>query len=203
MLGVVTDPELSLITGGFTIAAVLVTFGGSYLLERARSRRDARQARDSAIADLLTASVELVLAVNTIRAAYQHRTNTRARLIIAAALLRDLPNLSSWKDFADRGVQKTILRTTIGLARDQDTESRTIVLDFAGMITPQTSRFFAAVTAVTMQADAAIADAARQLGAAGGALLEAAGARKHKHDRARSRFGRELGKFRVVVDQRR
>jgi hypothetical protein len=28
--------------------------------------------------------VELVLAVNTIRAAYQHRTNTRARLMIAA-----------------------------------------------------------------------------------------------------------------------
>jgi hypothetical protein len=60
MLGVVTDLELSLITGGFTIAAVLVTFGGSYLLERARSRRDARQSRDSAIADLLTTSVELV-----------------------------------------------------------------------------------------------------------------------------------------------
>ena len=123
MLGVVTDLELSLITGGFTIAAVLVTFGGSYLLERARSRRDARQSRDSAIADLLTTSVELVLAVNTIRAAYQHRTNTRARMMVAAALLRDLPNLSSWKDFADRSVQKTILCTTIGLARDQDTES--------------------------------------------------------------------------------
>jgi hypothetical protein len=59
------------------------------------------------------------------------------------------------------------------------------------------------VTAVTMGPDAAIADAARQLGAAGGALLEAAGARKRKHARARSRFGRELGKFRVVVGQRR
>jgi len=39
----VTGLELSLITGGFIIAAVLVAFGGSYLLEQARSRRDARQ----------------------------------------------------------------------------------------------------------------------------------------------------------------
>lgn len=203
MLGVVTDLELSLITGGFTIAGVLVTFGGSYMLDRARDRRAAARSRDSAIADLITTSIELVLAVNTIRAAYQHRTNTRTRLMIAAALLRDLPDLSSWKDLTDRGVQRTILRTTIGLARDQDTDSRTIVLDYAGMITPQTGRFFAAVTAVTMAPDNKTADAARRLGAAGGALLEAAGARKRKHVRARSRFEQELGKFRVVVDHRR
>jgi hypothetical protein len=38
----------------------MVTFGGNYLLERARDRRAARQSRDSAIADLLTTSVELV-----------------------------------------------------------------------------------------------------------------------------------------------
>jgi len=74
MLGVVTDLELSLITDGFTIAGVLVTFGGSYMLDRARDRRAAGQSRDSAIADLITTSVELVLAVNTIRAAYQHKS---------------------------------------------------------------------------------------------------------------------------------
>jgi len=202
MLGAVTDLDLVLATGGFTIGAVVVTFGGNYLLERARDRRAGRQARDSAIADLLSTSVELVLAVNVIRAAYQYRTSNRARLMIAAAVLRDLPNLDSWKDLTDRDVQRTILRTTIGLARDRDAETRTTAADYAGMVTPQTSRFFAAVTAVTMGPDKKIADAARQLGAAGGALLEAAGARKRKHESARSRFERELGKFRAAADRR-
>jgi len=202
MLGAVTDLDLALITGGFTVAAVLVTFGGNYLLETARGRRADKRARDSAIADLLTTSVELVLAVNAIRAAYQYRTNNRARLMIAAAVLRDLPNLDSWKDLTNRDVQRTVLRTMVGLSRDRDAEARMTVVDYAGMVIPQTSRFFAALTAVTMDPDRKIADAARPLGAAGGALLEAAGARKRKHESARRRFERELGKFRAAVDRR-
>ena len=202
MLGTVTDLDLSLITGGFTIAAVAVTFGGNYLRDKARDRRADKQSRDAAIADLLTASVELVLAVNAIRAAYQHRTNARARLMIAAALMRDLPNLDTWKDLTDRDVMRTLLRTATGIAREQDTNARTIVLDYTGMVTPQMSRFFAAVTAVTMGPDKALAAAARQLGTAGGALTETVGARKRKYARARSRFERELGKFRSVAAQR-
>src|SRR5580698_980225 len=66
ILGTVTDLGLALITGGFTIGGVVVTFGGSYLRDKARDRRADRQARDSALADLLTTSVELVLAVNAI-----------------------------------------------------------------------------------------------------------------------------------------
>ena len=147
ILGTVNDPGLALITGGFTITAVAVTFGGNYLRDKARDRRADKQSRDSAIADLLTASVEMVLAVNTARAAYQHRSNTRARLMIAAALLQDLPNLDSWRDLTDRDVIRTSLRTATGLARDQDTGNRTIVLDYAGIVIPQASRFFAAVTA--------------------------------------------------------
>ena len=186
MLDTVSELALALITSGSTIAAVIVTFGGNYLRDKVRHRRADRQARDSALADLLTTSVELVLAVNAIRAAYQYRTSNRARLMIGAALLRDLPNLDSWKDLTDRDVQRTALRTIVGLARDQDTETRTIVTDYAGMVIPQTSRFFAAVTAVTMIADKKTADTARQLGIAGGALLEAAGARKRQHARALS-----------------
>lgn len=203
ILGTVNAPDLSLITGGFTIAAVVVTFGGNYVLGKARDRQAEKQARDSAIADLLTTSVELVLAVNAIRAAYQHRTSTRARLLIAATLLRDLPNLDSWGDLIDREVMRASLRTATGLARDQETDNRTIVLDYAGMVLLQTSRFFAAVTAVTMGPDKEITDAARQLGAAGGTLLEATGARKRNHAKARSRFDQELGKFRAVADRRR
>ena len=192
----------SLITGGFTITAVVVTFGGNRYLDKARDRRADKQSRDSAIADLLTASAELVLAVNAARAAYQHRTGIRYRLMIAAALLQDLPNLSSWRDLTDRDVLKTSLRTATGLARDQDAGNRTIVLDYAGLVIPQASRFFTAVVAVTMGTDKELADAARRLGTAGAALLEAAGERKRGYARARSQIERELGKFRAVVDRR-
>jgi hypothetical protein len=103
-----TDLDLALITGRFTIAAVVVTFGGNYVLGQARDRRADKQSRDSAIADVLTTAVELMLAVNAIRAAYQHRTNARARLMIAAALMRDLPDLDSWRDLTDRDVMRDV-----------------------------------------------------------------------------------------------
>jgi hypothetical protein len=37
----VSDPGLALITGGFTVAAVIVTFGGNYLLDKALNPRAA------------------------------------------------------------------------------------------------------------------------------------------------------------------
>jgi hypothetical protein len=199
----VTDLDLSLITGGFTIAAVAVTFGGNALLDILHDHRARKRARDAAIADLLTASVELVLAVNAVRAAYQHRTGGRARVLIAAALLQDLPDLDTWKSLTDRTVTRTLLRTASGLAREQDVNARKIVLDYAGMAMPQISRFFAAVAAVTLGHDTDLADAARRLSAAGGELLENVGARNRKQARARTRFDKELGKFRAVTDQRR
>jgi hypothetical protein len=67
--------------------------------------------------------------------------------------------------------------------------ARTIALDYAGMVTPQMSRFFAAVT-VTMGPRKAIATppGARHPQAARSRPQQA---QKPKHARARSRFGRE------------
>ncbi len=124
MLGAVSDLGVALITGGFTIGAVVVTFGGNALLERARARRASGESRDAAIAEVLAASIDLVLAVAAIRAAHEHRTNRRMRLFIAAALLRDLPDLDSWKAFTDRSVQRVALSTLTGLAREQDADTR-------------------------------------------------------------------------------
>ena len=53
ILSPVNALDLSLITGGFTIAAVAVTFSGNYLRDRARDRRAEKLARDSVIADVL------------------------------------------------------------------------------------------------------------------------------------------------------
>lgn len=119
MLGEVTDLDVALITGGFTITAVIVTFGGNALLDMVRARRAARDSRGAAIAEVLTASIDLVLAVNAIRAAHQHCTDSRARMLIAAALLRDLPDLNSWKALTDRHVTRTALSTLTALCASE------------------------------------------------------------------------------------
>ena len=124
---------------------------------RARARRVAGESRDAAIAEVLAASIDLVLAVAAIRAAHEHRTNRRTRLFIAAALLRDLPDLDSWKAFTDRSVQRVALSPLTGLAREQDADTRMIAMDFAGLVVPKTNRFFAAVTAVTLGPDKELA----------------------------------------------
>jgi hypothetical protein len=203
MLGQVSDLDVALITGGFTIGAVIVTFGGNALGAMWRARHAAREARDAAIAEVLAASVDLVLAVNAVRVAHQYRTNNRARLLIAAALLRDLPDLDSVKALTDRHVLRTALGTVTGLARERDGDTRMIALDFAAIVVPKTNRFFAAVTAITLGPDKELAAAARRLATAGGELLEASGARKRRQASTRRVFDRELGKFRAAADRRR
>jgi hypothetical protein len=97
----VSELDIALITGGFTIAAVVVTFGGSAVADSLKARRAAKDARDQAIAEVLAASMDLVLAVASLRVAYQHRTTGRERLLIGAAVLRDVPFVSSWRGLSD------------------------------------------------------------------------------------------------------
>jgi len=161
----VNNLDVALITGGFTIGAVVVTFGGSAFLDSLKTRRAARQARDQAIAELLAASLDLVLAVQTIRVAHQHRTSNRVRLMAAAALLSDLPELKSWKEITDWHVMRSVLATARALAREQD--ARVVAFDMATTVVARTNRFFAAATALTLEPDTKLADAAPNLSDAG------------------------------------
>ena len=199
----VSDLDIALITGGFTIGAVIVTFGGNAVAGWLKDRRATRDARDQAIAEVLAAAMDLVLAVASLRVAYQHRTALRERMLIAAAVLPDLSAVSSWRALTDISVVRPMLRTVGMLAREQDTAKRTLALDYAATVVPRTNRFFAAVTALTLAPDKELAGAARKLADAGGALLEVAGAGKRKLDPARNRFEQELGAFRTVADRRR
>jgi hypothetical protein len=82
----VTDLSVALITGGFTLGAVALTFAGSTVNDLLRNRRAARNARDAAIAELLAAAIDLVQAVNVIRSSWKHQTNWRARLPVRRVL---------------------------------------------------------------------------------------------------------------------
>ena len=67
----VTPFEIALIAPVAALAGVLLTFAGNARLERLREGRSARQGQDQAIAELLTATVDLITGVQAVRAAYQ------------------------------------------------------------------------------------------------------------------------------------
>jgi hypothetical protein len=189
--------------GGFTLGAVALTFGGNILTDWRRNSRASKAARDAAIAEVLAAAIDLMQAVNVIRSNWKHQTNWRARLLIVAALMRDIPDVHSWKDLADRALMRKLLCTARGLAHKQDEAALTFTLDYATTVAPRASRFYAAVTALTLGGDRELAEAARKLAQAGAALLEAAEERDGKLASARGRFEKQLAAFRAVADQRR
>jgi hypothetical protein len=131
---------------------VALTFAGNAVTGHQRDRRAARDARDAAIAELLAASIDLVQAVNVIRSRWKHQTAWRARMLIAAALMRDIPDVSSWKDVTDRSLLRRLLGSVRDLAREQDEAAPTFTLDYSATVAPKTSRFYVAVTALTLGA---------------------------------------------------
>jgi hypothetical protein len=136
---------------------VALTFAGNAVTEHLRSRRAARDAEDAAITALLAASIDLTRAVAMNRARWSRQTEWRARLLIGAAVLQVIPDLSSWKDLTGRPVLRNLLGTVRDLARGQEDAARTFTLDYATTTAPRTSRFFAAVSALTLGQDKELA----------------------------------------------
>lgn len=198
----VSGLTIALISGGFTLGGVALTFGGTFVRDWRRARRDEHASRDAAVRELLAASVDLGHAVQVLRGGWGQRTATRGRLLAGATVLRTLPELQSRKDVTSYPVLRAFLSATRDIAMEQNEDSRRLALDYTTVIVPRTSRFYAAVTALTLGTDRRLADAARRLAEAGGELVEAAAARRSKHTAARERFERELGAFRKVVDKR-
>jgi hypothetical protein len=72
----VTSPELAIIPAGAALIGVVLGRAGNAYLDRRRDRRTACRERDQAIAELLTATIDLITGVQAVRAAYhqQHAT---------------------------------------------------------------------------------------------------------------------------------
>lgn len=63
MLGTVaTSVEVTLISVGGTLLGVILGLGGTYLFERQRARDAGKAQRRQAVAELLTATVDLITA---------------------------------------------------------------------------------------------------------------------------------------------
>lgn len=72
----VTGLELGLIPAGSALLGVVLGIVGNAYLDQRKDRRAARREQDQAIAELLTATVDLVTGVQAVRAAYHQRHAT-------------------------------------------------------------------------------------------------------------------------------
>jgi hypothetical protein len=204
-----TIAELALIPAGTALAGVALGIAGNGYLDRRRERKSAKDQRDRAIAELLTAAADLISGIQAFRVAYLKqggwRQHTRTSAVILAAVGDVLgPGgklstviLRDWHRMAP-GVDRILAAD-----RDLDSRQRTIALDMVTVVLPRTVRFYAAVATLILGPDKRIADAVRKLTPAVTDLLEVVSAREGKYQRARHRAEKALGEFRTVADQRR
>ena len=211
MLGAMTNLtslELALIPAGAALVGVALGIIGNAYLERQRDRRAARHERDQAIAELLTATIDLVAAVQAVRAAYQQQTTWRHYIRISATILAAVGSVMTSGEKLSSEMLQDWHRLSPGLDRilsadrELDDRQRTIALDLATIVAPRTVRFYAAVSVLTLGPDRRIADAVRDLTPAVGALLDVIAAKKKKYDPVRARVDKALATFRTVADQR-
>lgn len=87
----VTGLELAIIPAGAPLVGVVLGTVGNAYLDRRRDRRAACHERDQAIAELLTAAVDLITGVQAVRAAYhQQHATVRHYIRVSAGVLAAL-----------------------------------------------------------------------------------------------------------------
>ena len=147
----VTGLELALIPAGAALFGVALGTVGNAYIDRLRERRAAKHERDQAIAELLTATVDLLTGVQTVRAVYRQHTTWRHYLRISAATLAalglapssggrlTLSTLLQWPNFGP------VLDRLLATDRELDANQRTAALDLATVVAPRAVKFYAAV----------------------------------------------------------
>ncbi len=204
----VSGLELALIPAGAALAGVALGTAGTAYLDRLRERRAAIRQRDQAIAELLTATVDLVGAVQTIRAAYekqgswQHYARMGGVIIAAAGLVTPEADGGWGRALRDWGRLAPGLERMLAAIRELDENQRRVALDMGTIVAPRCGRFYAAVSVLTLGPDKEIASAARKLVAGVIPLLEVIAARQREYDRERRRAEAALAKFRGAADKR-
>jgi len=200
--------ELSLIAPAAALLGVALGTAGTAYLDRSRDRRAAEQARDQAVTELQTATVDLLTGVQAIRGAYQQQTRWRHYLQVAVLATASIGSVLasgevlSWKIFDLHRMSPSLERL---LAEDRalDDRQRTIALDVATIVGPRLTRFYEAAGSLTLGNDDKTADATRALIRAVGALMEVIGGKEKKYAAASQQVGDALGSFREVVGQER
>jgi hypothetical protein len=205
----VTSLELALIPAGAALLGVALGTVGNTYRDRQKDQRAAKRERDQAIAELLTATADLVDGVQMLRAAYyrQHpgwRRNIRigATQIVAAGLVMTRRDRFTWATLRDWHSLGPGFDRLLAADRELDEQQRTVALDLATVVAPRTVRFYAAVSVLTLGPDKNIADAVRELTPAVDALIGVIADSQKKYDGAHAQAKEALGRFRAIAGQR-
>jgi hypothetical protein len=204
----ITPAELSLIAPAAALLGVALGTAGTAYLDRSRDRQTAEHARDQAVTELQTATVDLLTGVQAIRSAYKQQTPWRHYLQVAVLATASIGSVLasgetlSWK-ILDLHRMSPSLDRLLAEDRALDDRQRTIVLDVATMVGPRVARFYEAAGSLTLGNDDKIADAVRVLIRAVGALMEVISGKEKKYTAASQQVGDALGSFREVVGQER
>jgi hypothetical protein len=83
----VTPSELALIAPVAALVGVTLGIAGNAYLDRMRDKRAAKRGRDQAIAEVLTATIDLVTGIQALRAAYYQQTQWRHYIRAAAIVI--------------------------------------------------------------------------------------------------------------------
>lgn len=204
----VTPLELALIPAIAALGGVALGIFGQGWLDRRRDRRAARQQRDQAIAEILTATVDLISSTQAIRAAYDTsrwwaQFRTIAAIVTAINTAFASETSITRKTLLDWRKNAPLTERLLAIDQAQNASRRTTALDLNTVLLPRTSRFYAAVAVLTLGSDQKIAAAVRELTPAVTGLLDVITAGDRKYAKARRRAGKALGKFRDIADQRR
>jgi hypothetical protein len=204
----VTPLELALIAPVAALAGVVIGIMGNAYLERSRERRAAKRERDHAIAELLTATVDLITGVQAVRGAYKQQTRWRHYIRVSAVILAAIGSTMAIGETLSRELldwrrMSPALDRILAVDHELDDNQRRTALDVATVVGPRTARFYSAVAVLTLGQDKEIADAVRDLADTVGSLLEALGAKEKKYAHARERVGNALAALRAVADQKR
>jgi hypothetical protein len=207
MLSSVTPLEIALITPAVALVGVALGIVGNGYLDRLRDRRTAKRERDQAIAELLTATVNLTTGAQAVRVAYHKQTRRRHFIRVSAVLMAAIGSaMRRGETLSSDLLQWNRLSPAFDRILAEDRQlvegQRTAALDVATVLGPRMTRFYAAVAVLTLGEDKEIADAVRNLANSVGAFVEVIAARQRKYDSARDRVGKALREFRRVADRR-
>ena len=200
--------ELALIPAAAALVGVALGIAGNGYLDRQREKRAAKQQRDQAIGELLTATVDLLSGIQALRAAYlkqggwRHYIRLSAVILAAAGAVLDRDGKLSTEILRDWHRMAPGLERILAADQELDEKQRTGALDMVTVVLPRTVRFYAAVAVLTLGPDKNIANAVRELTPAVTAVLEVITARPGKYQPVRNRAEKALGEFRAVADQR-
>jgi hypothetical protein len=205
--GTLTPLQAALIPALAALTGVALGILGQAWLDRIRNRRAGRDQRDQAIAELLTATIDLVSSIQTIRAAYDTSRwrgylRTVAAIFTAIGLAFSREPTVTPSTFLNWRKSTPFIERLLTIDRWQNEQQRTVALDLSTVLLSRTSRFYAAVAVLTLGPDKQIADAVRELTPAVTALLDLITASTRKYTSARDQANEALGKFRDIADQR-